>query len=101
MSDLFVGMWVDVEGEIRSGRRNSEGGRGMITNINENNSVSIKYTISNLMSPDVKSARVRQADFILSGRGSNADGSPTPSFLSHLYGAHRGSADLMSSREYL
>ena len=88
MSDLFVGMWVDVEKEIRTGTRNSEGGRGIITNMNDN-VISVKYLLSNLSSPDVKSRRIRPADIVLSGRCKSRDGKTTPSLLSHLYGEYR------------
>ena len=88
MSDLFVGMWVDVEKEIRTGTRNSEGGRGIITNMNDN-VISVKYLLSNLSSPDVKSRRIRPADIVLSGRRKSRDGKTTPSLLSHLYGEYR------------
>ena len=88
MSDLFVGMWVDVDGEQRIGTRNSEGGRAIITNINDNY-VAAKYLLTNLCSPEVKSARIRPADLILSGRRKSRDGLTTPSLLSHLYGEYR------------
>ena len=92
MNDLFVGMWVDVEGEVRTGTRNSEGGRGIITDIiNDNDqstAVAVKYLLTNTSSPFVKSSRIRPADLILSGRRKARNGTTTPSLLSHLYGEY-------------
>ena len=88
MSDLFVGMWVDVEGEVRIGTRNSEGGRGIIIEKNERR-ISVKYLLSNSCSPDVNSTQIRPANLVLNGRRKSGDGSSTPSLLSHLYGEYR------------
>ena len=100
MSDLFVGMWVDVDGEHRIGTRNSEGGRAIITNINDNY-VAVKYLLTSLCSPEVKSARIRPADLILSGRRKSRDGSTTPSLLSHLYGEYRSQQQISQSQHEL
>ena len=81
-------MWVDVDAELRTGTRNSEGGRGIITEIN-NNHISVKYLLSNLSSPSVKPSRIRPADLILSGRRKSRNGTTMPSLLSHLYGEYR------------
>ena len=88
-TDLFRGMWVDVEKEVRTGTRYSEGGRGLITNFDSNNNITIKYLISNTSSPNVKLSRIKSADMILSGRKKSWDGTTTPSLLSHLYGEFR------------
>ena len=98
MSDLFIGMWVDVDAEIRTGTRNSEGGRGRITHLNDN-SVSVKYLLTNLSSPAVKHSRIHSADLILSGRRKSREGTTTPSLLSHLYGEYRSQQLLQSQQE--
>ena len=103
MNDLFVGMWVDVEGEVRTGTRNSEGGRGIITDIiNDNDqstAVAVKYLLTNTSSPFVKSSRICPADLILSGRRKARNGTTTSSLLSHLYGEYRMQQITQQSQE--
>ena len=98
MADLFIGMWVDVEGEIRTGTRNSEGGRGRITNLDDGN-ISVKYLLTNQSSPNVKSSRISPADLILNGRRKSRNGTPTPSLLSHLYGEFRSQQMMQAEQE--
>lgn len=94
--NLFIGMYVDVQPENRIGERNSDGGRGIITSINaendsnDSNTFDVKYILSNLKSPIVKKARIRSANFVLTGRRKTTNGEATPSLLSHLYGAFIG-----------
>ena len=98
MTNLFTSMWVDVEGELRTRTRNSKGGRGIITELNDNN-IPVKYLLSNLMSPSVKASRIRPADLILSGRRKSRNGTATPSLLSHLYGEYRSQQLTQQSQE--
>ena len=54
LPDLFVGLWVDVDPEIRVGSRNSDGGRARIMDIDDDNNVSVKYVIGDMTSPNVR-----------------------------------------------
>ena len=87
MSDLFVGMYVDIDPENRVGRRNSEGGRGIVTAIN-NTDISVKYMWSHLTSPRVNQSQIHAADLILTCRQTNTREEATPSLLSHIYGEY-------------
>ena len=91
LPDLFVGMWVDVDPELRIGSRNSEGGRARIIDIDDDHNISVKYVIGDMMSPNVQPSRIHHPDFILNGRRNSrsSDSASAPSLLSHLYGEYR------------
>ena len=91
LPDLFVGLWVDVDPELRTGSRNSEGDRARITDIDDNNNISVKYVIGDVTSPNVQPSRIRHPNFVLNGRRNArlSNSSSAPSLLSHLYGEYR------------
>ena len=52
-----VGDYVEVDGENRIGRRNSEGGKAYIADVSP--TISVRYVISGLLSPSVVKERIQ------------------------------------------
>ena len=57
--------------------------------MNDNRTVAVKYLLSNLSSPSVKSLQICPADLVFSGRRKSRNGTTTPSLLTHLCGEYR------------
>ena len=86
MSSLLrirVGDYVNVASENRTGHRSSEGGNGYISAMTP--SVSVRYVVSGLLSPNVDKKRITIAKISTTGRRRGVDGSLTPSILDYRY----------------
>ena len=78
---------MDVNPECRSGRRDSEGGKGHIEAIHP--TIDICYVISGLLSPSANSNRIHTAKISTTGRRKGVDGGRTPSILDYNYPEYR------------
>ena len=81
------GDYVEIDPESRSGRRDSEGGKGFIEALHP--TLDVRYVISGLLSPSVDSSRIHTAKISTSGRRKGVDGGRTPSILDYSYPEYR------------
>ena len=87
LSCFRVGDYVDVDSECRTGRVDSEGGKGYIESLSP--TIDVRYVISGLLSPAVDRNRIHTAKIATTGRRKSFDGSRTPSILDYSYPEYR------------
>jgi hypothetical protein len=80
---FFVGEWVDVDPEQRRGRRDSEGGRAIIKEIEP--SYNLQYLVGGQLSQEVDEQRIHHTTLDTHARRRSPNDELRPSLLSHNY----------------